>query len=61
MSLQNRVKEIDLESILISKINQLKRYELVWESMGEHQFGEYVKYDDLVKLIAEEFSGVSIK
>jgi len=60
MSLLNGVKEVDLESILISKVNQLKRYSLVWEWMEEHQFGDYIKYDDLVKLIAEEFNGIYI-
>jgi len=61
MSLENRVKEVDLESILISKVNELKRYALVWEWIEENQHGKYIKYDDIVKLIATEFSGIFIK
>ena len=35
---------------LVDKLNQLKRYSHVWDWLEEHQFGEYVKYDDVVAL-----------
>ncbi|KKL83683.1 hypothetical protein LCGC14_1972330 [marine sediment metagenome] len=60
MSLKNRVKNIDLEFILINKVNELKRYTLVWEWMEEHQLGNYIKYADLVRLIQDGFSGISV-
>ena len=56
MSLKNKVKVLPLESVLISRVNQLARYTLVWEWMEEHEFGNFIKYDDLIKLIKEEFS-----
>ena len=42
-----------LKLLKSSKIEpkKLKRYCISWEWMEEHQYGDYVKYDDVVKLI----------
>ena len=35
---------------LVNKLNQLKHYAHVWDWLEEHEFGEYVKYDDVILL-----------
>lgn len=62
MSVSNKDKEFDLEELLDDLLNnlvhynilqKLKRYELEWDNISEHPFGEYVKYDDISELIIE--------
>ena len=43
--------ENDKYEKLVNELKKLKRYDLMWEWMEEYESGEYVKYDDILKII----------
>ena len=40
---------------LLNKLKKIQRYAHVWDWLEEDQYGEYVKWDDVLKLIDDNY------
>jgi len=50
MSYNRRIEE-GMKMEIIEKIKKLPRYCLYWESMSEDIYGDFLKYDDIIKIL----------